>query len=40
MEISVYSSGEVVLQPARVPKGKRRVRKDRFDAVRVKADNK
>lgn len=31
-------SGEVVLQPARVSKGKRRVQPDRFDAVRGKAD--
>jgi len=38
VEFSVNASGEVVLQPAAVPKGKRRAHADRFDAVRGKAD--
>ena len=38
VEFSVNASGEVVLQPVRRTKGKRRAASDRFDAVRGKAD--
>ena len=38
VEFLVNASGEVVLQPARPTKGKRRAGTDRFDAVRGKAD--
>jgi antitoxin PrlF len=38
VDFSVIPSGEVVLHPARGLKGKGRVRTDRFDTVRGKAD--
>lgn len=38
VEFFVNPGGEVVLHPASVTKGNRRVRGDRFDAVRGKAD--
>ncbi|HTT39001.1 MAG TPA: AbrB/MazE/SpoVT family DNA-binding domain-containing protein [Burkholderiales bacterium] len=38
VEFAVNANGEVVLQPARRTKGKRRAGADRFDAVRGKAD--
>lgn len=38
VEFSVNASGEVLLHPPRTPKGKRGVHKDRFDAVRGRAD--
>ncbi len=38
VEFSVNASGEVVLHPPRAATGNRRPRKDRFDAVRGKAD--
>ena len=39
VEFSVNADGEVVLHPPRLPKGGRGgVRKDRFDAVRGRAD--
>ena len=38
VEFSVNAAGEVVLHPARAPKGRRGVRADRFDAVRGRAD--
>jgi AbrB family looped-hinge helix DNA binding protein len=38
VEFSVNASGEVVLHPARAAKGKRQPVRDRFDAVRGKAD--
>jgi AbrB family looped-hinge helix DNA binding protein len=38
VEFSVNATGDVVLHPARAPKGRRGAAKDRFDAVRGKAD--
>ncbi len=38
VEFSVNAGGDVVLHPPRTAKGGRRVRKDRFDAVRGRAD--
>ena len=38
VEFSVNAGGEVVLHPPRAGKGGRQARKDRFDAVRGKAD--
>jgi antitoxin PrlF len=38
VEFSVNAGGEVVLHPPRPAKGARRVRKDRFDAVRGRAE--
>jgi antitoxin PrlF len=38
VEFSVSAAGEVVLHPPRRSKGSRRAPKDRFDAVRGKAD--
>ena len=38
MEFSVNAGGEVVLHPPRPPKGAVRKPKDRFDAVRGRAD--
>lgn len=38
VEFSVNASGEVVLHPAELPKGRRRATADRFDAVRGRAD--
>ena len=38
VEFSVNRDGEVVLHRARPPKGTRPARKDRFDAVRGRAD--
>jgi antitoxin PrlF len=38
VEFSVNADGDVVLLPARPPKGARRRPKDRFDAVRGRAD--
>jgi antitoxin PrlF len=38
VEFSVNASGDVLLHPPRVPKGKRGAPKDRFDAVRGRAD--
>ena len=38
VEFSVNAGGEVVLHPARLTKGARGVRKDRFGAVRGRAD--
>jgi antitoxin PrlF len=38
VEFSVNAGGEVVLQPARAARGGRRARKDRFDAVRGRAE--
>lgn len=38
VEFSVNAGGEVVLHPPRLSKGSRGVRKDRFDAVRGRAD--
>ena len=38
VEFTVNPNGEVVLHPANVPKARRRVRTDRFAAVRGKAD--
>jgi len=38
VEFSVNAGGEVVLHPAHPPKGGRRKPKDRFDAVRGRAD--
>lgn len=38
VEFSVNAGGEVVLHTARVSKGGRGVRKDRFDAVRGRAE--
>ena len=38
VEFSVNADGDVVLQPARPPKGARRRPKDRFDVVRGRAD--
>ncbi len=38
VDFSVSASGEVVLHPAAVAKGKARARADRFESVRGKAD--
>jgi AbrB family looped-hinge helix DNA binding protein len=38
VEFSVNAAGDVVLHPARPPKGAGRKPKDRFDAVRGRAD--
>ena len=38
VEFSVNATGDVVLRPAYPPKGARRRPKDRFDAVRCRAD--
>lgn len=38
VEFSVNAEGEVVLHAARLPKAGRATRKDRFDAVRGRAD--
>ena len=38
VEFSVNSGGELVLHASRGTKGKRGIRKDRFDAVRGQAD--
>ena len=38
VEFAVNAGGDVVLHKARPPKGPRRPRADRFDAVRGKAD--
>lgn len=38
VEFSVNASGDVVLHPPRALKGKRGAQKDRFDAVRGRAD--
>lgn len=38
VEFAVNAGGEVVLHPARLSKGKGARRKDRFDAVRGRAD--
>ncbi len=38
VEFSLNAGGEVILHPAVVRKGMRGIRKDRFDAVRGRAD--
>ena len=38
VEFSVNADGEVVLHPPRLREGRRGARKDRFDAVRGRAD--
>ena len=38
VEFSVNAAGEVVLHPPKAAKGKRAVARDRFDAVRGRAD--